>query len=134
MSEYAIYDASRIYHVMRDEKHTNCGIRVFGSHVDDDYRNDQSPSRIVGVIPNGLRICPHCEEAQSVKKEAKQMNDDNDSQGQSPLMVEDEATEKLKKRAQDAGLIVNAGVGKTAKSKGASKKNNDSASKPSVIK
>jgi hypothetical protein len=28
---------------------------------------------------------------------------------QSPAMVEDEATEKLKKRAQSVGLIVNAG-------------------------
>jgi hypothetical protein len=31
-----------------------------------------------------------------------------------PAMVEDEATERLKKRAQDLGLIVNAGVGKLA--------------------
>jgi hypothetical protein len=29
-----------------------------------------------------------------------------------PAMVEDKATERLKKRAQDLGLIVNAGVGK----------------------
>jgi hypothetical protein len=35
-----------------------------------------------------------------------------DNQQQSPSMVEDEATEKLKKRAQDLGLIVNAGAGK----------------------
>ncbi|MGH9903936.1 MAG: hypothetical protein ACRD68_19165 [Pyrinomonadaceae bacterium] len=32
---------------------------------------------------------------------------------QSPAMVEDKATEKLKKRLRDAGLIVNAGSGKT---------------------
>jgi hypothetical protein len=29
-----------------------------------------------------------------------------------PAMVEDKATERLKKRMQDLGLIVNAGVGK----------------------
>lgn len=32
-----------------------------------------------------------------------------------PLMVEDKAAEKLKKRAQDLGLIVNASVGKASK-------------------
>ncbi len=36
-----------------------------------------------------------------------------DKQQQSPKMVEDDATEKLKKRARDLGLIVNAGAGKT---------------------
>ncbi len=35
------------------------------------------------------------------------------NQQQSPAMVEDDATEKLKKRARDLGLIVNAGAGKT---------------------
>lgn len=39
------------------------------------------------------------------------MKDKNTQQQQSPSMVEDEATEKLKKRAQDLGLIVNAGAG-----------------------
>ena len=33
----------------------------------------------------------------------------------SSSMVEDKATEKLKKRAQDLGLIVNAGAGKPGK-------------------
>ncbi len=38
---------------------------------------------------------------------------------QSPAMIGDKATEELKKRAQDAGLIVNAGAGKpTSKKKG----------------
>jgi hypothetical protein len=37
-------------------------------------------------------------------------------------MVEDKATEKLKKRLRDWGLIVNAGAGKTAKPKPAGKK------------
>ena len=32
-----------------------------------------------------------------------------------PKMVEDKATEKLKKRAQDLGLIVNAGADQTTK-------------------
>ena len=34
---------------------------------------------------------------------------------QSPLMVEDETAERAKKLLRDAGLIVNAGVGKTPK-------------------
>jgi len=33
------------------------------------------------------------------------------NQQQAPAMVEEEATEKLKKRAQDLGLIVNASAG-----------------------
>jgi hypothetical protein len=37
-------------------------------------------------------------------------------------MVEDETAEKLKKRLRDAGLIVNAGVGKTLKPKDTAKK------------
>ena len=36
-------------------------------------------------------------------------------------MVEDKATEKLKKRAQDLGLIVNAGAGKTDRPTGRKK-------------
>ena len=34
-----------------------------------------------------------------------------DNQRQTPAVVEDEAAEGLKKRAQDLGLIVNAGAG-----------------------
>jgi hypothetical protein len=71
VSKYAVYDASRIYHLMRDEKHTNCGVRVYGSHADDDYRGEQSPSRIVDSIPDGLRLCPHCADESSVKKGGK---------------------------------------------------------------
>ena len=100
---------------MRDEKHTYCGVRVFGSHVDDDYRGNQSPSRIVNSIPDGLRLCPHCADDSSVKKGDKQMKDTNDATQQAPLMVEDKATEKLKKHAQDAGLIVNTSAGKPSK-------------------
>jgi hypothetical protein len=40
------------------------------------------------------------------------MKDKTNKQQQSPLMVEDKAKEKIKKRAQDQGLIVNAGVSK----------------------
>jgi hypothetical protein len=36
-------------------------------------------------------------------------------------MVEDKATERLKKRLQDLGLIVKAGAGKTAKPAGKKK-------------
>ncbi len=45
------------------------------------------------------------------------MKDKNTEQSSrlSARMVEDEATERLKKRARDMGLIVNAGVGKVAK-------------------
>jgi len=39
----------------------------------------------------------------------------------SPLMVEDKATERLKKRLQDWGLIVNAGAGQPAKTTGKKK-------------
>jgi hypothetical protein len=46
------------------------------------------------------------------------------SQQRPPLsssMVEDKATEKLKKRLRDMGLIVNAGVGKPAEPAGKKK-------------
>lgn len=39
----------------------------------------------------------------------------------SPSMVEDKATEELKKRMQDLGLIVNAGAGKDTKQPGKKK-------------
>ena len=39
----------------------------------------------------------------------------------SPLMVEDKANEKLKKRLQDWGLIVNAGADKAVKQTGKKK-------------
>jgi hypothetical protein len=39
----------------------------------------------------------------------------NKQPSMSASMVEDDATEKLKKRAQDLGLIVNTGVGKATK-------------------
>jgi len=47
-----------------------------------------------------------------------------DNQRRPPLsssMVEDKATERLKKRLQDWGLIVNAGAGKNAKPAGKKK-------------
>ena len=40
------------------------------------------------------------------------------------LMVEDKATEKLKKRARDLGLITNAGAGKVTKPTGKKKGGN----------
>ncbi len=42
---------------------------------------------------------------------------------QSPAMVEDKATERLKDKARDLGLIVNAGAGKVTKQ--ATKKKGD---------
>ena len=51
---------------------------------------------------------------------------DQNGQRLAPAMVEDNATERLKKRAQDLGLIVNAGVGKATeqadKKKGGARK------------
>ena len=47
-----------------------------------------------------------------------------DNQRRTPLsssMVEDRATERLKKRLKDIGLIVNAGANKTAKPAGKKK-------------
>lgn len=51
------------------------------------------------------------------------MKDKNNQQEPrlSPLMVEDKATEELKKRMQDLGLIVNAGASKDTKPKGKKK-------------
>jgi hypothetical protein len=49
---------------------------------------------------------------------------DKNNQRQPPLsssMVEDKATEKLKKRAQDLGLIVNAGADKATQPTGKKK-------------
>ena len=37
---------------------------------------------------------------------------DKSGQGLAPAMVEDKATERLKDKARDLGLIVNAGAGK----------------------
>ncbi len=50
--------------------------------------------------------------------------EDKNNQQQSPAMVEDKATEELKKRAQDLGLIVNAGKATkpTDKQKGGKKR------------
>ncbi len=39
----------------------------------------------------------------------------------SPAMVEDDATERLKKRARDLGLFVNAGAGKNTEQAGQKK-------------
>ncbi|HVF87287.1 MAG TPA: hypothetical protein VM866_06845 [Pyrinomonadaceae bacterium] len=48
---------------------------------------------------------------------------DKDTRQVSPAMVEDKATERLKDKARDLGLIVNAGVGK--KNTAAVKKKDD---------
>jgi len=47
--------------------------------------------------------------------------DDRNGASLAPAMVEDKATEKLKKRAQDLGLIVNAGLGKSTEQSGKKK-------------
>lgn len=55
------------------------------------------------------------------------MKDKNNNQSPSlsARMVEPEAIEKLKKRAQDWGLIVNAGVGKVAPPTGPASRKKD---------
>ena len=47
--------------------------------------------------------------------------DDRNESRLAPAMVEDKATERLKKRAQDLGLIVNAGAGRAAEQAGKKK-------------
>ncbi len=64
MSKYAVYDAARIYHLMRDEKHTKCGVYVSASDFDDHYQS----SKIVESIPDGLRLCQHCSGESSMRK------------------------------------------------------------------
>lgn len=52
-----------------------------------------------------------------MNKERQQAMKDKNNKESSPIsarMVEDEATERLKKRARDLGLIVNAGADKAA--------------------
>ena len=68
MSKYAVYDTARIYHLMRDEKHTKCGVYVSATDSD---RGHGSPSKIVESIPDGLRLCQHCSGESSTKKGGK---------------------------------------------------------------
>ncbi len=52
----------------------------------------------------------------------------------SPLTVENKATEKLKRRAQDLGLITNAGADKAAKPMGKKKDGSKCASQKMILK
>jgi hypothetical protein len=72
VNKYAVYTGARIYHLMRDEKSTKCGVRVFTSdsaHRDPGYG---SSLQVVESIPDGLRPCQHCLGVSSLKKGGKQ--------------------------------------------------------------
>ncbi len=72
VSKYAVYDTARIYHLMRDENHTKCGVYVSAL---DSNNHDQGygspPSKIVESIPDGLRLCQHCSGERSEKEGGK---------------------------------------------------------------
>lgn len=68
MSKYAVYVSSRIYHLMRDEKYTQCGIPVFESDSGGHYQRGGAMLKIVESIPAGLRPCQYCSGESSVKK------------------------------------------------------------------
>jgi len=72
VNKYAVYTSSRIYHLMRDEKSTKCGVQVFtanSAHRDHGYG---SSLKVVESIPDGLRLCQHCSGAGSLKKGGKE--------------------------------------------------------------
>ncbi len=69
VSKYAVYDTARIYHLMRDENHTKCGVYV--SALDSDRGYESPPSKIVESNPDGLRLCQHCSGESSMKKGGK---------------------------------------------------------------
>ncbi len=71
MSKYAVYDTARIYHLMRDEKHTKCGVYVSALNSDDRDQGYGSASKIVESIPAGLRLCRHCSGESSMKRGGK---------------------------------------------------------------
>ena len=68
MSKYAVYAASRIYHLMRDETHTKCGIHVYASNSGDHYQGGGAVLKIVESVPAGLRLCQHCSGENNGKK------------------------------------------------------------------
>ena len=72
MSKYAVYGSSRIYHLMRDETHTKCGINVFASRSGSHYQGGWSPLEMVESIPAGLRLCQHCSGENNRKKGVKE--------------------------------------------------------------
>ena len=68
MSKYAVYASSRIYHPMRDQEHTECGVYVnSGGHSQGPW----AVLQIVESIPAGLRLCQHCADESSKKKGSK---------------------------------------------------------------
>ena len=71
MSKYAVYDAARIYHLMRDEKRTECGVNVFASNYGDRHQGYGSPLKMVESIPDGLRLCPYCSDESGKQKGGK---------------------------------------------------------------
>ena len=71
----------------------------------------------------GPDLIPKSSRKNGPQERQQEMRDKNNQQHArlSSSMVEDKATEKLKKRAQDLGLIVNAGAGKATKPTGKKK-------------
>ncbi len=72
VSKYAVYDTARIYHLMRDENHTKCGVYVSAPDSDTHDQGYGSASKIIESIPDGLRLCQHCSGESSTKKGGKQ--------------------------------------------------------------
>ena len=60
MNKYAVYTSSRIYHLMRDEKSTKCGVQVFTANSDHRDHGYGSSLKVVESIPDGLRPCQQC--------------------------------------------------------------------------
>ena len=68
MNKYAVYTSSRIYHLMRDEKSTKCGVQVFAARSEHHDHGYGSSLKVVESIPEGLRLCPTCSGESSMKK------------------------------------------------------------------
>lgn len=71
MNKYAVYTSSRIYHLMRDEKNTKCGVQVFTSDSDHHDHGYGSSLQLMESIPDGLRLCQHCAGKSSLMKGKK---------------------------------------------------------------
>ncbi|MBA3767178.1 MAG: hypothetical protein H0W99_09365 [Acidobacteria bacterium] len=71
MSKYAVYDSSRVYHFMRDELHTKCGVRVFAAKSGGHFQCSQQVMKIVESVPAELQLCRHCSGENVMKKDGK---------------------------------------------------------------
>jgi hypothetical protein len=71
VTKYAVYTTSRIYHLMRDEKSTKCGVQVFSASSDHHDHGYGSSLKVVESIPEGLRLCQSCSGEGSMKRGKK---------------------------------------------------------------